>query len=70
MDNQLQEPAIPELIEALNEYAQSIGHFGWQGEAWQKLSALRSKKYTWCGADENRMRFAIDNALLGRESQP
>ena len=57
------EPTLAQLTAALNKYAQSIGHAGWESEARNKLQTLRDAKWTWYGADEHRIMLAINRAL-------
>lgn len=57
------QPTIDELKAAVDNLSQCLGIAGSQSEAMQHLSALRNRKTTWCGKEENELRFIIDIAL-------
>ena len=57
------EPTYEELRAALNNLAQCVGIAGSEAEARMQLRTLRERKFTWYGAKENELRYAIDMAL-------
>ena len=57
------QPTYDELAVALGNLAQVLGIVGAEADAREALRALRVLKTTWVGEAENKLRFAIINAL-------
>lgn len=62
------EPTYFDLQRAWSKAINAEGIPGSQAEALQELQALRDAKWTWPGAQENDLRYALDNYLKGKLS--
>lgn len=69
MENEMrQDNAEPDYFELQQAWSRAINTEGIPGahaQALQELQALRDAKWTWFGARENDLRFALDAYLRG-----
>jgi hypothetical protein len=58
-----EQPTVSQLKQALSEVYACAGFRPSQAAAIADLRVLREKKHTWVGAEENELRFLLDDVL-------
>ena len=64
------QPSYDDLLRAWNEAIVCADIGGSRAETMQELIALRERKTTWFGKEENDLRLALDAYLRDRGYQP